>query len=125
MTGYLFDMYTRKTPVTVECGLHIFMEVMNGKWKISLVWCVYNGIIRPSELQRNIPNATRRVLETQLKQLVNHGILSKKTYEVKPPKVEYALTKLGESLIPIIKSTAKWGEENREQLEKIILTNLQ
>lgn len=113
-------MYTRKTPVTVECGLHLFMEVMNGKWKINLVWCVYNGIIRPGELQRKIPNASRRVVETQLKQLVQHNILSKKTYEVKPLKVEYSLTELGESLIPIIKSTAKWGEENREELEKLI-----
>ncbi len=114
-------MYERKTPVTVECGLHLFMEVMNGKWKISLVWCVYNEIKRPSELQRKIPNATRRVLEGQLKQLVYHGILSKKTYDVKPPKVEYSLTELGESLIPIIKSTAKWGEDNRDKLEKLIV----
>ncbi|GEP51968.1 MarR family transcriptional regulator [Flavobacterium noncentrifugens] len=113
-------MYERKTRVNVECGLHLFMEVMNGKWKISLVWSIYNGIFRPSELQRKIPNASRRVLETQLNQLVNHGILTKKIYNVKPPKVEYGLTKLGKSLIPIIKSTAKWGEENREELEKAI-----
>lgn len=113
-------MYERKIPVTVECGLHLFMEVINGKWKISLIWSVYNGIIRPGDLQRKIPNASRRVLENQLKQLVHHGILTKKIYEVKPPKVEYGLTKLGESLIPIIKSTAKWGEDNREELEKAI-----
>ncbi|MFL9845720.1 winged helix-turn-helix transcriptional regulator [Flavobacterium rhizosphaerae] len=114
-------MYQRKTPVTVECGLHLFMEVMSGKWKINLVWCVYNKIIRPGDLQRKIPNATRRVLEGQLKQLVNHGIFSKKTYDVKPPMVEYSLTELGESLIPIIKSTAKWGEDNRDKLEKLIV----
>ncbi|SFU69694.1 transcriptional regulator, HxlR family [Pustulibacterium marinum] len=114
-------MYERKTPVNIDCGLHLFMEVMNGKWKINLVWCIYNEIKRPSDLQRKIPNATRRVLEGQLKQLVNHGILSKKTYDVKPPKVEYSLTELGESLIPIIKSTAKWGEDNREELEKLIV----
>tara|TARA_B100000953_G_scaffold300117_1_gene303052 strand:+ start:1530 stop:1895 length:366 start_codon:yes stop_codon:yes gene_type:complete len=114
-------MYKRKTPVTVDCGLHLFMEVVNGKWKINLIWCIYNGIIRPGELQRRIPNATRRVLETQLKQLVNHGILVKKDYKTKLPKVEYYLTELGESLIPIIKSTAKWGEENREILEKLVV----
>lgn len=113
-------MYIRKTPVTTACGLHLFMEIMSGKWKISLVWCVYNGIKRPGELQRKIPNASRRVLETQLQQLVQHNILSKKVYDVKPPKVEYSLTALGESLIPIIKSTAQWGEENREELERLI-----
>src|SRR5690606_40722494 len=112
-------MYERKTPVTVECGLHLFMEVINGKWKISLIWSIYNGILRPSELQRKMPNASRRVLENQLNQLVNHGILTKKIYDVKPPKVEYGLTKLGDSLIPIIKSTAKWGrsEEHTSELQ--------
>ncbi|MFL9845603.1 winged helix-turn-helix transcriptional regulator [Flavobacterium rhizosphaerae] len=114
-------MYERKTPVTVACGLHLFIEILSGKWKISLIWNIYNGSVRPSELQRKIPDASRRVLETQLNQLLKHGILTKKIYEVKPPKVEYGLTKLGESLIPIIKSTAQWGEENREELEKAIL----
>ncbi|MFD1605308.1 winged helix-turn-helix transcriptional regulator [Flavobacterium artemisiae] len=115
-------MYKRKKNITVECGLHLFLEIINGKWKITLIWHIYNGVIRPGQLQRKIPKASRRVLETQLNQLVKHGILSKETYNVKPPKAEYSLTSLGESLIPIIESTAKWGENNRAQLEKLIIS---
>lgn len=116
-------MYKKKIPVSLDCGLHLFMEIVNGKWKISLIWCVYSGIKRPGELQRKMPKASRRVLDTQLKQLVDHGILTKITYNERPLKVEYELTQLGTSLIPTIKSTAQWGEDHREELEKLIQIN--
>jgi DNA-binding HxlR family transcriptional regulator len=113
-------MYKKKIPVSVDCGLHLFMEVINGKWKINLIWCIYSGIKRPGELQRRLSKASRRVLDTQLKQLVEHGILTKVIYEGLPLKVEYELTPLGETLIPVIKYTAQWGEEHRTELEKVI-----
>jgi len=114
-------MYKKKIPVSLDCGLHLFMEVINGKWKIGLIWCIYSGIKRPGELQRKMPKASRRVLDTQLKQLIDHGILSKTTYDERLLKVEYELTPLGESLIPAIEFTAKWGEDHREELEKLII----
>jgi DNA-binding HxlR family transcriptional regulator len=119
---YLWDMYERKLPVETECGLHLFMEVLNGKWKIKLIWCIHCGINRPGELCRKIPKASRRLLDTQLTQLVEHGILSKTSFDEKPLKVEYKLTHLGESLIPVIESTAKWGEANRSILEPLFST---
>ncbi len=113
-------MYNKKIPVSLDCGLHLFMEVINGKWKINLIWCIYSGIKRPGELQRKIPKASRRVLDTQLKQLCDHGILLKVTYEELPLKVEYELTSLGETLIPAIQFTAKWGDDHRGELEKLL-----
>jgi len=114
-------MYKKKIPVSLDCGLHLFMEVVNGKWKINLIWCIYSGIKRPGELQRKLPKASRRVLDTQLKQLTDHGILSKITYSELPLKVEYELTPLGKTLIPAIAFTAQWGEDHREELEKLII----
>ncbi|SEA77132.1 winged helix-turn-helix transcriptional regulator [Pedobacter hartonius] len=113
-------MYKKKIPVSLDCGLHLFMEVINGKWKISLIWCIHSGIKRPGELQRKMPKASRRVLDTQLKQLTDHGILFKITYSELPLKVEYELTPLGKTLIPVIAFTARWGEDHRETLEKMI-----
>jgi DNA-binding HxlR family transcriptional regulator len=112
-------MYERKLPVEVECGLHLFMEVLNGKWKIKLIWCIHSGINRPGELRRKIAKASRRLLDTQLSQLVAHGILTKTTFDQKPLKVEYQLTPLGETLIPVIESTARWGEAHRDVLEPL------
>jgi len=114
-------MYQKKLPVELECGLHLFMEVMNGKWKINLIWCIYNGIKRPGALHRRMPKASRRLLDTQLKQLQQHGIVLKTVFEQKLLKVEYELTPLGQSLIPVIEATARWGEMNREVLEPLIL----
>ncbi|MDN5284518.1 MAG: transcriptional regulator [Mucilaginibacter sp.] len=113
-------MYQRKLPVSLDCGLHLFMEVMNGKWKINLIWCIHSGFKRPGELQRKMPKASRRVLDTQLKQLTDHGIISKIVYDELPLKVEYELTVLGETLIPVIAFTAQWGEDHRVELEKLI-----
>ena len=112
-------MYERKLPVELECGLHLFMEVMSGKWKISLIWCIFNGIKRPGELHRKIPKASRRLLDAQLKQLVDQGILNKTIFEGKLAKAEYELTSLGSSLIPVIEITARWGEEHRDVLEPL------
>ncbi|WP_074488178.1 winged helix-turn-helix transcriptional regulator [Mucilaginibacter polytrichastri] len=113
-------MYERKLPVELECGLHLFMEVINGKWKINLIWCIYKGIKRPGELHRQIPKASRRLLDTQLKQLVAQGIIVKTIFEQKPLKVEYELTAFGETLIPVIVVTAQWGETHRQILEPLL-----
>lgn len=116
-------MYQKKIPVSLDCGLHLFMEIINGKWKINLIWCIYSGIRRPGELQRKIPKASRRLLDTQLKQLTDHGILVKTVYNESPLKVEYHLTPLGETLIPVIAVTAQWGEDHRQVLEKLIISD--
>ena len=113
------NMYQKKLPVELECGLHLFMEVMNGKWKLNLIWCIYSGIRRPGELQRRIPKASRRLLDTQLKQLTDQGIIAKTVFDQRPAKVEYALTPLGETLIPVIEVTARWGEKHRDVLEPL------
>ncbi|SEW52295.1 winged helix-turn-helix transcriptional regulator [Chitinophaga arvensicola] len=115
-------MYKRKLAPELECGLHIFMEVLNGKWKISLIWCIHSGINRPGDLQRKMPKASRRLLDTQLKQLTEHGIITKTSFDQRPPKVLYELTPLGKTLIPVIASTARWGERHREELEPLLLS---
>jgi DNA-binding HxlR family transcriptional regulator len=112
-------MYERKLPVELECGLHLFMEVINGKWKVNLIWCIHAGVKRPSELHRRVPKASRRLLDTQLKQLVDHGIITKTIFKQKPQKVEYELTALGKTLIPVIEVTARWGEDHRLELEPL------
>jgi len=111
-------MYKKKTPIQINCGLHFFKELLNGKWKLMLIYYVSQGFRRPSELQQKIQNGDRRVLDKQLGELVNHGFLEKQVYNTKVPKVEYKLTQLGSDLVPLIIDMEKWGEEHREDLEK-------
>jgi DNA-binding HxlR family transcriptional regulator len=115
-------MYEKKLPVKLECGLHLFMAVTGGKWKVDLIWCIHLGIKRPAELHRQLPKASRRLLDAQLNQLTEHGIITKTVYQQKLQKVEYELTPLGDTLIPVVEVTARWGEANRNILEPLIQT---
>ena len=109
-------MYKKKIPIRMECGLHVFKELLNGKWKLMLIYYISEGIKRPGALQKKIA-ADRRVMNSQLDQLVKYGFVDKFSFDTKIPKVEYQLTALGVSLLPLIISLEKWGENNRAILE--------
>jgi DNA-binding HxlR family transcriptional regulator len=113
-------MYKKKIPVRTECGLHLFKEFLNGKWKLMLIFYISEGIIRPGALQKKI-SADRRVMTKQLDELVQDGFITKSSYDTKIPKVEYQLTALGHSLLPLIMSLEKWGESNRAVLEVALI----
>jgi len=112
--------YIKKIPHPLNCGLDLLGEVLYGKWKIRLLYFINEGHQRPGELQRKIPNASRRVLNMQLNELEMHELVTKKIFAQLPPKVEYSLTDFGKSLIPIIDLLGKWGDENEDRLRNVI-----
>jgi DNA-binding HxlR family transcriptional regulator len=116
-------MYKRKIPIELNCGLDLVKEVLYGKWKIHLIYFISQGLKRPSELQRKIPRATRRVLNMQLNQLEEHALIYKTIYAQLPPRVEYALTELGQTVLPVIMALGKWGDDHQEQLRRVIAKN--
>ncbi|MCS3867990.1 DNA-binding HxlR family transcriptional regulator [Chryseobacterium ginsenosidimutans] len=118
-------MYERKIPPNLNCGLDLIGEVLYGKWKIRLLWFINEGFLRPSELQKKIPDASRRVLNIQLKELEEHDLITKKIYAVVPPKVEYSLTDFGKTLIPVIAVLGEWGDKNEEHLRTVIFNRLE
>lgn len=117
-------MYERKILPNLNCGLDLIGEVLYGKWKIRLLWFINEGHKRPSELQRKIPDATRRVLNIQLKELEAHELVSKVIFPVVPPKVEYNLTDFGKTLIPVIAVLGEWGDQNEKRLQSVIMKRL-
>jgi len=108
----------------LTCGLDLIGEVLYGKWKMRLLWFINEGHLRPSELQRKIPDASRRVLNIQLKELEEHELVTRKIYPVVPPKVEYSLTDFGKSLIPVIGAIGHWGDDNAARLREVITRRL-
>lgn len=114
-------MKDRKIPLNINCGLDLVGHVLYGKWKIRLLWFINEGHQRPSELQRKIPDASRRVLNIQLKELEEHELVLKKVYAVVPPKVEYSLTEFGQSLLPVITALGNWGDAHEVRLRNVIL----
>lgn len=114
-------MYERKTIPNLNCGLDLIGEVLYGKWKIRLLWFINEGHKRPSELQRKIPDASRRVLNIQLKELEEHELVTRIIYPVVPPRVEYSLTEFGKTLIPVIAALGQWSNEHEGRLRDVIM----
>jgi DNA-binding HxlR family transcriptional regulator len=113
-------MYERKIPLVLDCGLDLLREVTAGKWKISLLYFIGQGLHRPSQLHQRLPGATPRVLNLQLKQLLAHELLCKQTISTRPLKVEYQLTALGESLLPLLTALGHWGDAHQQQLRRVV-----
>ncbi len=111
-------MYERKIPVDLDCPLRLTMSLMDSKWKSCILDELRNGALRPSELHRVLPEATPRVLDLQLKELVEDGLVAKTIHAELPPHSEYALTELGRSLLPIIDAMIDWGTRNSDLFER-------
>ncbi|MDJ1486395.1 helix-turn-helix domain-containing protein [Cytophagaceae bacterium YF14B1] len=104
-------MQERKIPKDLTCGMSMIMDIIGGKWKPCLIFNISQGYRRPSQLQRLNPKATRRVLNQQLKELEEHGVVRRVVYAELPLKVEYFLTEIGESLMPVIRTMDNWGSQ--------------
>ncbi|WP_299100370.1 helix-turn-helix domain-containing protein [uncultured Winogradskyella sp.] len=92
------------------CCTSLTMGIIGGKWKTVILFHLINKTLRYNELRKEIPSVTERTLSLQLKTLEEDGVIKRKVYTSKPPlKVEYSLTELGETLIPLIQSIADWG----------------
>lgn len=101
------------------CCASLTMGVIGGKWKTVIIFHLMSRTMRYNELRKAMPTVTERTLSLQLKKLEEDGIISRKVYTSKPPlKVEYTLTELGKTLIPIIEAIARWGESAAEDLHK-------
>lgn len=93
------------------CCTSLTMGVIGGKWKTVILYHLIEKPLRYNELRKALPMVTERTLSLQLKSLEGDGLVKRKVYTSKPPlKVEYFLTKLGKSTIPLIESIAAWGE---------------
>ncbi len=94
------------------CPVTYCMSVIGGKWKTIILFLVYLKINRFGIMHRSINGISKQMLTTQLRELEKDGLLKRKIYAEIPPKVEYFLTKKGESIMPIIETMKTWGEKN-------------
>jgi len=94
------------------CPVTATLQLIGGRWKTRILYCLTFGTKRFGEIAVRIPDISRKVLTEQLKELGVDGLIQREQYKEMPPRVEYSLTKLGKSLLPIIKELEKWGTEN-------------
>ncbi|WP_339226198.1 winged helix-turn-helix transcriptional regulator [Oceanobacillus sp. FSL K6-2867] len=109
---------------TLNCEKELTLAIIGGKWKMLIMWHLgKEGTKRFGELKALIPGITQRMLVSQLRELEEDLIIHREVYPVVPPKVEYSLTRKGESLMPILESMYDWGKDYMENVLKIELTN--
>jgi DNA-binding HxlR family transcriptional regulator len=118
-------MYEKKIPKSFNCGMAVIMEIMGGKWKSYLVYLINKGVRRPSELQKAVKSANRRVLDLQLRELEFHQIIKRRIYPEVPLRVEYYLTEFGESLLPVVEAMDNWGNDYLSVFESLMKKNTQ
>ncbi|NJL86797.1 MAG: helix-turn-helix transcriptional regulator [Leptolyngbyaceae cyanobacterium SM1_1_3] len=99
----------------LECPIQAIVDVIGGKWKLSILYQLFQGTRRYGELKRLVPKATERMLTLQLRELEAVGIVQRTVYSEVPPKVEYSLTELGLSLEPVLKTMLSWSENYLQQ----------
>jgi DNA-binding HxlR family transcriptional regulator len=99
----------------VRCPVTSYLHVMDGHWKPILVWYLKGEALRFGDLLEAAPDISTRVLTEQLKELEEDGIIIRKAYNETPPRVEYHLSRYGETLLPVLAVLRQWGLRHIKQ----------
>lgn len=99
----------KKTKQSGECPFQEAMDLIAGKWTMSIVNVLMSGTMRFKELERHVTGINTRMLVKELKQLEAKKIVKRKAYTTVPPTVEYSLTEKGVSLKPVLTAIQSWA----------------
>lgn len=97
------------------CPVETTLMLIGDKWKVLILRDLMPGTKRFGELKKSIGSVSQKVLTTQLRDMEEKGLVSRKVYAEVPPRVEYSLTELGKSLNPILDAMRVWGENYKTQ----------
>ncbi|MDQ1097078.1 MULTISPECIES: winged helix-turn-helix transcriptional regulator [Chryseobacterium] len=97
-----------------SCSEIYAVNLISGRWILSICYCLRQGRLRFSELKNMMPNISERMLTMQLKKMEEEQLISKKVYAEIPPRTEYELTEIGKKLIPVLDELDAWGKEHKK-----------
>ncbi|MET0411387.1 MAG: helix-turn-helix domain-containing protein [Polyangiaceae bacterium] len=95
------------------------LKVIGGRWKVFVLYFLFEGPQRLSELRRLIPDVSQKVLVQQLREMEEHGVVHREVFAEVPPRVVYTVTKLGLSLRPIVGALCEWGRRHSSELDAV------
>ena len=101
-----------------ECPVRPAIDVVEGKWKPIVVNALKAGRLRFGQLRRHVPEASRKVLTEQLRELEEDKIILRKAFGQKWERVEYELTAYGRTLVPVLTLMAKWGRRHKKIMQR-------
>lgn len=103
-----FDVHSLPHPAS--CAVETTLRIIGGRWKVLILRELFTGVQRFSALNRALPGITQKMLTQQLRELEQDGIVHRQVYQQVPPRVEYSLTDLGQTLHPVLASMHAWGQ---------------
>ena len=103
--------YTRRTEIKCDCPMERAINAISGKWKSAIICELLRGDVRLRDLEKQNPEASKRALSQQLKELLQDGLISKEEFDVYPKKVVYSLTKRGKKLQAVRDVLMDFGEK--------------
>ena len=106
-----------KTKDLPACPVETTLTLIGDKWKVLILRDLLTGTKRFGELKKSVGDVSQKVLTSQLRDMEDSGLVNRKVYAEVPPKVEYSLTELGQSLKPILDAMALWGNGYKKSLE--------
>jgi DNA-binding HxlR family transcriptional regulator len=98
-----------------KCPVETVIHVLGGKWKPTILWVLLDSSKRFSELERRIPGITQKMLAQHLRELESDQLITRTIYPSIPPKVEYALSEYGQTLVPVLQTMCNWGENHQRE----------
>lgn len=98
------------------CPVETTLKLIGDKWKVLILRDLFEGTKRFNELKKSLTGVTQKMLTQQLRELESNQIIHREVYPVVPPKVEYSLTELGQSLKPVLDSLTEWGYFFKKQI---------
>ena len=100
---------------TYNNPVELALEVVGGKWKMPILWRLKDRVYRYGELRRSLGDVTHKMLTQQLRELEADGLLTRTVFAVVPPRVDYEITALGLSVVPVIEALRACGAHYREE----------
>lgn len=94
-----------------NCPVETTLELIGGKYKALILWHLSEGKLRYSQLRDRLAGITPKMLTQQLREMEAKNLVAREVFPVVPPKVEYSLTELGRSLMPVLVAMRNWGSE--------------
>lgn len=95
------------------------LKVISGRWKAIILYHLFHGSKRLSELKRQVPDVSQKVLIQQLRELEEHGLVHREIFRQVPPRVDYSATELGLSLEPVLRALCEWGQRHAAELNEL------
>ncbi len=102
-----------------HCAARQALDLISDKWSVMLIYALVDGAKRYNQLRRMIGGVTPKMLTQTLRRMETSGIIHRTVYPVSPPKVEYSLTPLGETLIVPLTALCQWAEEHAREVETL------